>query len=543
MAKKETTRPQYWKHKQVDFKPSDPVVSLITNNKYQVAYGGKPEFIKLVSNKRISYENEFGKPFFSLRYHQPNDKEGKPSSDWKFVASANKNSWMSYVTDAHGDLEFEESQLPKSLQPFHVSLDSDFTQAKMFDYKTNHFYGSDVEKFKELPPPHKDAFVYEFVFSFEGLFLRQFWIDKVALKMVADTFFKTAISYHRWPASDWELQVALHRNTNNWHIHGRFYQNENTPTDKLRNRPFRLPCLNIIREKIRQKFFTDETIYSNLYNHKLNLYKSTDLYKRESLNNYFLATALLDILNIHTNKDTSLEVKNRQAAAINVAIKNIMITSPLVAKKNEDLWLRLVKLLNSQTFEETDNARETFLENVKNEISRAFKKVYLENIDKFLVTLDGAKLKEWIVKNETADLLAKPDLAAMMSQFINFDDEVEEDGKLPSTILPLKEIKRKAAYHNPSNISESLTFNKMANWSPNVRKFYKSALTDLGKIFLKSIDIDFTKIELLIKRLEEFLDETKPMVEVQNKQVPQTSQYYEERILSVKELVKNILKM
>lgn len=537
MAKQETKRPTKFKHQQVDFKEEYPLVSKITNNTYQTEYGKPPQHIKVVTNKRISYKNEFGKPFFSLKYHQPTDREGNLSKDWKFVASTGKQSWISYVTDAHGDWGIEEEHIPTKLQPFFIELKPNSNQAQLFDYKTNTFFENNTVDFKKLAQPHPDTFMFEFVFSFEGLFLRQFWINKVALQMVAKTFFETSISRHRWPAKNWELQVALHRNTNNWHIHGRFYQNDKTEPKNLRKRPFSVSSLNVIREKIRQEFFINEVIYSNLYNHKLNLYKATDLYKRKNLNDFHLANALLDILNIQSNINDQPTVEQRtiQAQAINVAIKNIMLTSKTISDKNDKLWRQLLVLLNDQMYELQDTVRENFLQTLKNEIARAFKKIYLENIDRFLVSLDKQNVVNWISENEIANSLAKPDLAKMVSQFI--DEETISKTKQTSV------LKREANFHNSANISKTLTFNTIAAWSPNVRNFYKDALVDLGKIFLTSIDIDFTKIELLIKRVDEFLKELVPVKDINNEPIYKPNDYYEEQIKSVQGMIKNILKL
>lgn len=537
MAKQETKRPAKFKHQQVDFKQDYPLITKITNNTYQTEYGKAPEHIKVITNKRISYKNEFGKPFFSLKYHQPTDREGNSSKDWKFVASTGKQSWISYVTDAHGDWDLEEKQIPTKLQPFFIELEPDNNQAQLFDYKTNTFFKNDVADYKKLAPPHPDTFMFEFVFSFEGLFLRQFWINKVALQMVAKTFFETSISRHRWPAKNWELQVALHRNTNNWHIHGRFYQNDKTETKNLRKRPFSVSSLNVIREKIRQEFFINEVIYSNLYNHKLNLYKATDLYKRKSLNDFHLANALLDILNIQANttEKPTPEQRTVQAQAINTAIKNIMLTSKTISDKNDRLWRQLLTLLNNQMYESQDSNREEFFQTVKNEIARAFKKIYLENIDRFLVSLDKQNVVEWIEQNETANSLAKPELSKMLSQFISEETINKTNQK--------NTLKREANFHNSANISKTLTFNKIAAWSPNVRNFYKDALVDLGKIFLTSVDIDFTKIELLIKRLDEFLKEIAPVKDINNQPIYKPTEYYEEQVKSVQSIIKNILKL
>lgn len=261
------------------------------------------------------------------------------------------------------------------------------------------------------------------------------------------------------------------------------------------------------------------------------------MYKRKSLNDFHLANALLDILNIQANttEKPTPEQRTVQAQAINTAIKNIMLTSKTISDKNDRLWRQLLTLLNNQMYESQDSNREEFFQTVKNEIARAFKKIYLENIDRFLVSLDKQNVVEWIEQNETANSLAKPELSKMLSQFISEETINKTNQK--------NTLKREANFHNSANISKTLTFNKIAAWSPNVRNFYKDALVDLGKIFLTSVDIDFTKIELLIKRLDEFLKEIAPVKDINNQPIYKPTEYYEEQVKSVQSIIKNILKL
>ncbi|MGL4950980.1 MAG: hypothetical protein ACRC4M_04090 [Mycoplasma sp.] len=221
---------------------------------------------------------------------------------------------------------------------------------------------------------------------------------------------------------------------------------------------------------------------------------------------------------IHPVKYTPMEKEQLTIAACNSLIQYFKITSNDFTKKYQDFIKRTNESL-SITLTETGSKDEItildengkpinksnyFLE-TENKLKEISKEVNLilsfllrVNFLKWVDELNGQMVKEWIAKN---DFVKDKKFGILeIDEFIR--DSIVRDNKIQEfeNDLPLLP-ERVAKYHSPKNIKNDLSFNQISQWSKQNRLFYKQGISDLGNIFRKTFDFDFSYIQNFVENL------------------------------------------
>ncbi len=481
-----------------------------------MSYEAFQNYVREVESKPLTFKNHFGQPYFKVRSQQPlPDESGKPTNrGWIFRSRNSANGMLGYIGDAHGNLQFNQIySINPELKDF-IWLPKDYGKTKIFDQQTGLFLEPNQYN---VPEVHPLSPIFDIVVAFDPEFLKLFSVtEDFVISGISQIIFDNVMKFNKHDASIWQMQGALHRNTSAWHFHFRLYQakqkispitNTWIPVDdsEISTRfTLKKQAIPVIRESIGKFMLGHARILKDLFKGDVQSYIATVELNSETNLNFEFANLLLDLLKANEASTPEEHYQQTQQPILNLV--SYFSTRDeefmdFMDKLDEDISVMLTTSVPESQAEVEEKAFKEKTERIKFKIMSLILEYFALNFLHWISTVDGKTIPQWIENNKFANSskFDKSLIDAFVESYNQFGDEPPEEFEI---VGKKEEPEVKQRYHNPRNMADTLSFNKMASWNVKTRQLYKKGVAVLGSVFRNSFSPDLTYLKSLLEELQ-----------------------------------------